>query len=250
MADQNGFWCVARRLMMVVFAAGVLISCGEAAPPPDIELPTDHVDLGLIESDAVAEKLITVFNHGGRPLTIEKVTTSCHCTEGAMVASVVPPGGVGKMKITVDPSRVKGDKSTKTLTVVSDDPDEPMVELKVSATIAPSIETDTTVLDFGTLRQGESAERRMRLRQLQNTPLKVLGTRIDTSVHVKTSIEEVRPEDQVDPEKMEYDIVVELLPTAPLGKMNHGFIFNLNTREGFVTFRLHAVVVEAGNPAE
>ena len=230
------------RVGLAMLATGVLVSCGEPAEPPDIEISTAHLDLGEILSDTVAEAFVTVYNRGGSPLVIDKVTTSCHCTEGYMVESVIPAGGESTMRVTVDPYRIKGATSTKTLTLLSNDPDEPAIEMKVSATVGPGMIAEPTRLRFGTIPQGQGAELRARLRQLQNTPLEVRGDFLRASEYVSAEIEEVPVEERSDPGKLEFDLVVKILPTAPTGIYNQIFTVTTNSREGSVTIPIAAIV--------
>ncbi len=230
--------------------ASALTSCekigGLFAGPPVIEIATDHFDMGEIESDAIAEKFVPVFNRGGSPLSITKVTTQCPCTEGEMLEQVVPPGGEGALRVTVDPSRFSGDKSTKTLTLFSNDPENPATEIKISATVKPGIVWNPKGLDFGEVPQGQGAERRVRLRQLQNTPLKILGDFRGGNEYVVGEMVEVPPEERAVPGKVEYDLIVRVLPGAPVGTQDHNLVLLTSARGGVVTIKAVARIVPAG----
>ena len=112
--QQGVFRRVVRAFMCCGLAftlSSALTSCDRirgtvSGPPvPVIEIETDHFFMGEIESDAIAEVFVKVFNRGESPLAITKVTTECPCTKGEMLEPVIPPGGEGILRVTVDPKR-------------------------------------------------------------------------------------------------------------------------------------------------
>lgn len=230
--------------------ASALTSCerigGLFAGPPVIEIATDHFDMGEIESDAIAEQFVPVFNRGGSPLSITKVTTQCPCTEGEMIEQVIPAGGEGVLRVTVDPSRVRGYQSTKTLTLFSNDPKNPTIDIRISALVKPAIMWEPKKLDFGEVPLGQGAERRVRLRQLQNTPLKILGDFRGGNKYVVGEMVEVPPEERAVPGKVEYDLIVRVLPGAPVGTQDHNLVLLTSARGGVVTIKAVARIVPAG----
>jgi len=75
----------------------------------------------------------------------------------------------------VDPTRIYGFDSKKTLTLYSNDPMRPSLEVIVSAKVDPEFSLDPDKVDFGTVPKGTGAVKEMRLRTLTDVPFKVTG---------------------------------------------------------------------------
>lgn len=246
MRNGRGLLCCG----MALGAALVLTSCDRIGRPesggPKIEIEVEYFDMGEIESDEIAEDFIRVFNRGESNLIIAKVTTECNCTEGVMLDQVIPAGGEGVLRVTVHPSRIKGYDSTKTLTLFTNDPNTPKANIKISAVVKPGIVWEPKRLDFGEIPQGQGAEGRIRIRQKQNSPLEILGKIVGESRYVVAELVEIPPEERVAPDKVEYDLIVQILPETPVSTQVQNIILQTNARDGIVSFMAVARVVPPG----
>lgn len=104
---------------------------GVAAPLPDISVDRSNVDFGIVPAgNAALTEFVTITNVGTAPLTLGNVAQS---GSGAFVLltdpsrSVVMPQGSVPVLIAYAPPTEEGD--TGLLTIPSDDPDEPAVEI-------------------------------------------------------------------------------------------------------------------------
>ncbi len=176
---------------------------------PQIELESDIYDMGMIANDKIAEGGIKIFNRGTTPLEISTIKTSCHCTEGEMKDKIVPPGGEGFMKITVDPFRVPMFSSRKTLTISSNDPKKPEISVEVTAKVDPEISWEPKELNFGEVSKGNAAERSFVIRQetapFSITSVGIAGSKLDS---MKATFAEVAAAERKDPAKSEYKVTV------------------------------------------
>ena len=235
---------------MALGAALALMSCDKAsrstANAPVIEIETEHFDFGGIESDAIAEDFVRVYNRGKSDLIITQVITECYCTEGEMLEQVIPAGGEGVLRITVDPSRIRGPASSKTLLLLSNDPETPAAEIKVSATFLPGLVWEPKRLDFGEIPQGQGAEARVRIRQKQNTPLTIIQDVTGGNRYMVGEYVEIPPEERAAPDKVEYDLIVRVLPETPVGAQALNFVLTTSARDGKVTFMAVAHIVPSG----
>ncbi len=213
---------------------------------PAIEIETDHFDLGEIESDAIAEDFVRVYNRGNSDLVITKVTTECNCTEGEMLEQVIPAGGEGLLRITVNPSRIEGNDSTKTLTLFSNDRGTPAAEIKISATVLPGIVWEPKRLDFGEIPQGQGAELRVRIRQKQNSPLIITEEFRGGNRYMVGEFVEIPPEERAAPDKVEYELIVRVLPETPVSTQALNFVLVTSARDGRVSFMAVARIVPSG----
>ena len=144
---------------------------------PSITVDSTEVDLGVIPHDAEGHGRLAVHNRGRGPLNIMEVRSSCACTAGAFPAGAlpIPPGGSAGLDIKVYPRRIYGFESKKMLTLYSNDPARPSIEVIVSAKVDPEFSLTPATFDFGKVPKGEAAVREVRLCSRLNEPLKVTG---------------------------------------------------------------------------
>ena len=157
-------------LQATVPPEGVALSSG-----PQIVFPEGDIHLGTIPNDDFGHIEVPIRNDGESALFIRNITTSCACTMGEMVDGVdtIEPGKTALLKVSVNPFRVPGFHSEKTLTLICNDPTTTALERRVVADVDPEYFIETDKLDFGTFQKGEKVERRIRIRQLYDTfPLK------------------------------------------------------------------------------
>lgn len=197
---------------------------------PVIEVETDYLDFGIIPTTGMAHDEFTVRNVGKAPLNVSDVKTTCGCTQGKIVDTTIPAGGETVVQVAVDPKRIYGYESTKTLTIYSNDPKKGAVQVKVHAAIEPEFELDPDNLDFGTLEKGEGAEKTVVMRELTDVPVGLLDMQVGgpAAGWLEVSFEE-RPEQQWKvPGKREYAITASIKPTAPAGDLTAQALMKLD----------------------
>lgn len=192
---------------------------------PIIELDSREFDMGLISNKKLTTRDVLIHNRGKAPLRIRSIKTECGCTTGRMVKDVIPPGETGVMRVTLDPRRVPGFRSSKTLTLFSNDPKRGPIQLKVLATIQNEIELDPDrTLDFGDVSRGNPVEEVLVVRQVEDTPFNILEVKpFGDNAPIKVSFEERPKESWRNPGKKEYLIKVALAIDAPIGPINSRF---------------------------
>jgi hypothetical protein len=221
-----------------------------------LELETDHLEIDEIDNAKPTISTIAVYNRGNAPLRIKTIRTSCACTQGELPTnstdndgrpvSVIPPGGQLPMTVTIDPFRIPGFSSTKILTLMSNDPVSPSVEVPVTVTVRPELTLEPENLDLGTIQNGEPAEARIILRQADVPDLDVTGLRPGrnatrntgpdqkkaASGDVQYELELVeRPQSEwKSSDRKEWEIVVRLAPNLPVGAFYDSFHILTNTK--------------------
>jgi hypothetical protein len=116
------------RVLSGVFLSTLLAAC--TASPPRILVEPAFQDLGERRQELL-ELTYTVRNEGGSPLEIQKISTSCGCTQAAMETNTIPPGGSAELKVTMDP--IEDDLYGELMRVIyvrSNDPEDPEVEVE------------------------------------------------------------------------------------------------------------------------
>ena len=196
---------------------------------PRIEVDTTHFDTGIIANTTPTTLQMPVYNRGKSDLVIAKVKTSCGCTKGEMKQTTIPPGEQSPLMITVDPMKIGGGfETTKTLTIESNDPANPMLQVQVTSHVEPEVSVEPKELDFGTIDKGKTSEGTVIIRQLTDEPLvieELINSRNEEGINI--SYEEIPQDQWAKPEHREYKVIATLGPETPVGK--HQLNFSLRT---------------------
>ena len=111
---------------------------------PRISFTHEAHDFGRVIQGKIVEYTFYFENKGIADLWIKEVTTSCGCTAALVSASQIKPGERGELKVSYD-SQGRAGSVTRTITIVSNDPVEPVKELTITATVDPSMHTSFDV---------------------------------------------------------------------------------------------------------
>jgi hypothetical protein len=132
--------------VFVVVAGGIAILRHYAAPlpaaqrltlsgaaPPKAVFDRLEFDLGIVDSLATYRHTFLVKNAGGLPLELARGPAVCKCTKTELPEKPIPPGGQAELVIWMVN---RGDTGPFTLhpTILTNDPQQPIVTLKVRGT--------------------------------------------------------------------------------------------------------------------
>jgi hypothetical protein len=109
-------------------------SSESATQTPKIEFEEKSHDFGTATEGDRLTHVFVVKNTGGGTLIIDRVSTSCGCTAAVLKKKEIPPGSQGEVEVTFDTTRRGGD-NRKTITVQSNDPANPRMELEIRAKV-------------------------------------------------------------------------------------------------------------------
>jgi hypothetical protein len=112
-------------------------AAGTAGTRPVIEVPETKKDGGVVEEGTVVPFRFTVANRGAADLEITQVRPSCGCTITKW-DRVVKPGGQSVVEASMNTLYFHG-AVAKHLTVISNDPDRPQMELTITARVTPLV---------------------------------------------------------------------------------------------------------------
>lgn len=120
-------------LALSALAALWMAACGDA--PSQIVVEPTTQDLGEVLQQPL-ELSYTVRNQGGSPLQIEKISTSCGCTEAVVDQETIPPGESTQLRVTLDPTEddLYGNL-VRVITIRSNDPETPEAKAEFRVTI-------------------------------------------------------------------------------------------------------------------
>jgi hypothetical protein len=105
---------------------------------PKIEVVQETKDVGTVPKGQVIEATFVVRNNGNSDLIVSDARPSCGCTV-ASFDKVVKPGGEGKIISSVDTKSFTGPIS-KSILLVSNDPDRPQMNLFIKANVKPFVD--------------------------------------------------------------------------------------------------------------
>jgi len=105
---------------------------------PKIEVTPETKDAGIVAKGQVIETTFLVKNNGGSDLVISDARPGCGCTV-ASFDKVIKPGAEGKVVTSVDTKTFSGPIS-KSVLLVSNDPERGQINLFVKATVKPFVD--------------------------------------------------------------------------------------------------------------
>jgi hypothetical protein len=159
-------------LMLPLLLAGSRLAAAEAALP-SMQFEATLFDFGRIESGDVVAHRFEFQNVGSAPLEITKVTTACGCTAPGEWDKVVQPGQTGGVPITFYSGSFSGEVR-KSITVLSNDPENPNITLSIKAEIWSPIEIIPRSLVFQYDAGSESGEEKeIQILNNRDEPLKL-----------------------------------------------------------------------------
>lgn len=104
----------------------------------NVDLPLLRWDWGTIPAKPPVVQTFPIQNTGDKSLLINSVVTSCGCTVAALSSSVIPPGQRADLKVTFDPDfHATEGPVTRLVWLETNDPDMPVVELRLDANVTP-----------------------------------------------------------------------------------------------------------------
>ena len=91
-------------------------------------------DFGNVRPEKRLLKELMLRNFGDAELVIKKVSTTCGCTVAGAYLTRVAPGASTTLRIAFTTPAAAG-RTEQTVTIESNDPEHPKVDIKVSATV-------------------------------------------------------------------------------------------------------------------
>jgi hypothetical protein len=128
------------RLRLLALAAVCLLPAAaagageDAAASPRIRVEPESFDFGKALQGKTLRKEFTIRNFGDAELIITGVSTTCGCTAALAALSQVPPGGSTALRVTLE-TRTYSGKLERQVLIRSNDPQTPLLQVKVSATV-------------------------------------------------------------------------------------------------------------------
>jgi hypothetical protein len=189
---------------------------GEDAPDtssegtPHIQFEETTYDFGQVKEGIQVIHIFTFKNVGTATLVLGKIRTSCGCTAAVVSEQEIPPGGQGEIKVTFDTKNRRG-KSHKTITVSSNDPDQPNMQLSISGEILVDVDITPHYVNFGNIKRGEEHTKSVKVRFPHDPTLRV--TRVESLTEGITAKQGATKSDET-------EIQIRVDRKAPVGRLS------------------------------
>ena len=187
---------------------------------PTIFFKNPDFNFGQIFKGQKIEHIFEFENLGEDILNIGKVKTSCGCTAAMLTNNTIPPGKTGEIKAIFSSGSFTGNV-TKSISVISNDPDHPSYKLTIYGEIIEDVTIKPKNIDFGSVYIGEKTDKTVTIKSQTMADFKIKN--ITTSKpFVNASIaEEVNGE---------YVIKAALVNNPEIGRFSGGIILETNSQ--------------------
>lgn len=183
---------------------------------PKISIDPMTKDAGVVAKGEKIEAVFSVKNNGTQDLVISEARPSCGCTV-ASFDKTVKPGQSGKITAAIDTKNFNG-PITKSVTVISNDPENPQMALTIKAIVKPYVEVaPQEFVRFSTIR-GDSATADLVIFSAEKDFHPTVGD--SSQPYLQAEISPVDEKTKLDRPGTQYRLHVTLAPTAPLGVLN------------------------------
>ena len=172
-----------RKILFLIITISA-VSFAQLMGPKLLVQPINH-DFGTIEQGEKVTHVFVLTNNGGDLLTILNVQTSCGCTAAKPEKNELAPGESTNLKVTFNSTGRHGAQK-KNITIKSNDPENPLMILKISGTVVmsknpeakvPVLYFSETKHDYGKVKEGNVVEYTFKFRNKGVATLKIKDVR-------------------------------------------------------------------------
>jgi hypothetical protein len=108
------------------------LSADELKKAPQLKIENSNADFGRVRQNTATLKELSFTNTGKKELNIKALQGNCTCISVSAAKKALKPGESGKISISFNPQDRKGTQ-TKAITVYSNDPQNPVQRITLSA---------------------------------------------------------------------------------------------------------------------
>ena len=134
-----------------------------AIAAPEVQFPSTEFDFGDVYQGTEVRHTFTFVNAGEDPLLIDRVRSSCGCTAVLVSDKTIDPGETGSIQANFDSTRFRGPVS-KTIYLYSNDPQTPVMHLKIKGNVIEVVAINPPQINFGKVPGDQSLASRTVLR--------------------------------------------------------------------------------------
>jgi hypothetical protein len=205
-------------LCCVLLAAATLLAQGTAGKPKAVAVEPIK-DVGFVSKGDMATNEFVIRNDGDAPLELREVRAACGCTV-ADFDKVIAPGKTGKVRVTVDTKSFNG-PTAKGVTVYTNDPATPSIELTVRANIGQFVKVKPGYARFITVqREAKEGKIVQTLWTPDKSPLEIVKVE-SPYPYLKVRYWEAKPEERLaeNADQQQWKVEIVLTDDAPVGPL-------------------------------
>jgi hypothetical protein len=192
-------------------------AAGKAIAAPKIEIAQETREMGTVPKGQVIETDFVIKNVGGSDLVITDARPSCGCTVSSF-DKLIKPGAEGKVHTSVDTKSFSGPIS-KSVLVVSNDPDRPQMNLFVKALVKPFVDVAPQAYVRFSVVKGDPASQDVILISEEKGFKPVVAE--TAQPYVKAEVSAAGDKDKIAGRPGDqYKLAISVTPDAPEGLLN------------------------------
>jgi len=177
-----------RRFLLLFLLPALVLGASSSGEKARITFDKESWDFGKIKEGDIPSYVFVFRNSGDEPLVIRRVRTSCGCTAALVSDKTLEPGDKGELKVTFNSRGYEGNVA-KYVYVESNDPDQPVKQLTISANVQvpprPRIDLSRYSYEAGLVLAGEPIAARAAIKNLGERELRVSFSHRDAQVFMK-----------------------------------------------------------------
>ena len=190
-----------------------------SAQGPTIFFEKPDFNFGQIFKGQKIEHIFKFENRGNDILNIGKVKTSCGCTAAILTNNTIPPGKTGEIKATFNSGSYRGNV-TKSISVISNDPERPSYKLSISGKIIEDVIIKPKNINFCSVYLGEKINKTISIKSQTMPDFKIKKIR-PSKQFINASIAEEK--------NGEYVVKVVLENNPEIGRFSGGIYLETNS---------------------
>lgn len=181
-----------------------------------IQFDSTSAELGRLTPGESAQAVFTFQNAGGRPLIVDRVRAACGLDASLESDAAIAPGDSGRLSVSLRAPQAFADQ-TQTVTVYTNDPQQPVTTLKLHSIIDTDIAASPPQLYLGSMRPGQDAPLPVALLSRRGT----VARKVDSQGKLLTASLTMSGDRQ--------QVHVRIRPDAPAGRFNESITVHTNS---------------------
>jgi Protein of unknown function (DUF1573) len=164
-----------RQIVAVMMWTTLAGYAARAEGAPKIVFDQTTYDFGVTSAVEAVEGKFTFTNTGDGVLKVEKPKPACGCTVASVIPDSLKPGEKGALTFTLNLTHAKG-PTEKSITVPSNDPQNPSVKLAIKADVKPIFAVNPELLFLGDIAPGKTGTTSVEVKRLDGKKLAITKT--------------------------------------------------------------------------